>query len=480
MTGKLISLESTNYELLEKTARFLTLQLRSEGYAVEHLSFPQRAHTSAHFVNSLERGQYGEVNPYIAAMFYALDRYEAAATIRGHLAQGSHVICAGYIGTTLASLGAHLSDASTRKGFYLWADSLETGTFGIPRPDTSLVISEEVATLTELTELFPKDYQLVHDPAKVREVLSIIQPQVVAKHRPPEDDTRTTSWFTAFKNGNVEPRPTKGNYTPPKLSSNAKKLYIDGLHELAELRNIAAKKLPGQKELIDSYLMPLGQKVSSNVVGRPQKKMLSTFTALVDQHISGSYGSVTKNQFKLLHVAPRNELAILSNILLQQTTLSIADIESELSTVSMEAKTRMLQAYLAELDRDMADPAPLNGALVTIAATMSYYDLQKLTSELSTIRFTLQVPSPRWGFEVPKQLESISEEVEACFDCSLSLYSQLEAVGALEAAGLVTLIGHNAQCVMSLTGQDVYKLGKQEKNQLTEVLAEQFPIIMNA
>lgn len=484
MPGKLIALESTNIELLEKTARYLVLQLRSEGHAVEQFSFPQQGRDSAHFASAYEQGTYNGVNPYAACMFYTFDRYEAANKIKQLLEQNTIVVCAGYIGTTLAKLGAHISDSAARRGFYVWADSLETGTFGIPRADVSLVISEEIATLTELTELFPKDYTLVHDPLTVREALAHIKPKELDKPKKIETQHETSA-LAALKAG-AQYTTTDKTYIPKGVQKNAKRLYTDGLAEIAALRKRAIEKVPAeQKELTSQLLTPLGTKVTTEFKVVPVKTSAkkTVFSALVDQHFGGTYGSAGEKT-KLISAAPRNEVDALTAIVLLATNESHTDIAKTAAELPMQTKVRLIEAYLSDIKRKAAEPTALRAITACVGAQPSYAEINTMLHEIPEISVLLQQATPRLGYDIPAELTAATSEIEDCFDCSLSLYSQLEAINEPELAEHVVLQGNFAQSVITLNGISIVAIAKHAQDnrnkaiqEIHEALSDQFPLI---
>jgi dTMP kinase len=188
-----------------KTTQFniLAEELASVGYEVVTLKFPQYSEPSSYFVREYLGGGYGnaeDVGPYTASLFYALDRFAAAKTIRDALAQGKIVLTDRYVGANMAHQGTKFRSAEERRGFFIWLDNLEFEMLRIPRPDATLVLRVPVAVsqklldktgktrdvheqsadhlekavevYDDLTQLFPKDFMRL-DCTREGELLDI-------------------------------------------------------------------------------------------------------------------------------------------------------------------------------------------------------------------------------------------------------------------------------------------------------------------
>lgn len=189
--------------------RLLSERLSAVGYEVVTFDFPRYREPSSHFVRQYLNGKYGtagQINPYAASLFYALDRYEAAPDIKSALQEGKIVLSNRFAGSNMAHQGSKFGTEAQKRGFFMWADSLEFQLLGIPRPDlniylrvpaeisyelierksarsyTNLVrdehesdilhLKEAVATYDLLCRLFPRDYQAIESTEKGR-LLSI-------------------------------------------------------------------------------------------------------------------------------------------------------------------------------------------------------------------------------------------------------------------------------------------------------------------
>jgi dTMP kinase len=90
------------------------------------------------------------VSPWLAALPYACDRWEASAGIREALASGAVVLCNRYVSANMGHQGAKLADEAARGEFFAWVARLEYEVFGVPRPDVQVWLDVPVSVSLEL------------------------------------------------------------------------------------------------------------------------------------------------------------------------------------------------------------------------------------------------------------------------------------------------------------------------------------------
>ena len=175
------------------------------GFEVALYEFPGYGNGSSHFVQKYQSGAYGSqesISPYTAALFYALDRYEAAKDIETALDEGKIVLATNFSGSTMTKLGTKFSNSVEQRGFFVWEDNLEYELLKLPRPDISIYIrdsrqskpvaKQQSAAYDLLCELFPKDFSAVDNVSNSEksavtkindEIWRIIKPKL-PKYRP--------------------------------------------------------------------------------------------------------------------------------------------------------------------------------------------------------------------------------------------------------------------------------------------------------
>jgi dTMP kinase len=191
-TGSFLVVEGTGGSDKQRQTRLRRLveRLQNDGHDVRYFDFPLFAAPASYFVQQYKDGLYGsgeEVGPYTAALFYALDRYEASRHIRTALEDGAVVVASGFTSVNMVQQGAKFNHSEERRGFYIWLDNLEFQMLHLPRPTKTIVLrtnsqeaekldssddnnetneayglsSKSIELYDELITLFPKDFQSI-------------------------------------------------------------------------------------------------------------------------------------------------------------------------------------------------------------------------------------------------------------------------------------------------------------------------------
>ena len=126
------------------------------GKTVQTAMLCRRAQEAGWLVRSIEFPRYGEgffgpliarylrgdfakdpaqVSPYLAALPFACDRWEAGPTLRRWLEDGALVVCNRYVAANLAHQGGKIQSPQERAGFLRWVEKLEYEVFALPLPD---------------------------------------------------------------------------------------------------------------------------------------------------------------------------------------------------------------------------------------------------------------------------------------------------------------------------------------------------------
>lgn len=146
--------KTTQLELLRQ-------ELDLGGYKTEVIHFPQHGQNSAVLVDDYLAGKYGELGPYPASVFYAVDRFSAASKIRHWLESGKIVLCDRYVTANAAHQGGKIEDSVDRLKFFKWLDNLEYGIFGIPKPDLNIILNVPAQAAVQLLKFRRADQKHV-------------------------------------------------------------------------------------------------------------------------------------------------------------------------------------------------------------------------------------------------------------------------------------------------------------------------------
>ncbi len=133
----------------------LAARAREAGWRVETMEFPRYGEgVFGEVIARYLRGEFAReaaaVNPYLAALPFACDRWQAAPTLRRWLGDGALVVCNRFVGANLAHQGAKLPDPAERARFLDWVRELEYEVFELPRPDLQVWLEMPPALAVEL------------------------------------------------------------------------------------------------------------------------------------------------------------------------------------------------------------------------------------------------------------------------------------------------------------------------------------------
>ena len=151
MQGKLILIEGTDCSGKETQTKLLVEKLNNDGIKCERFSFPMYDSPTGKIVGGPYLGKSyisdcwfseGAVNvdPKVAALYYAADRKYNIGKIEELLNSGVNVVLDRYIYSNLAHQGGKISDKDERFKMYDWLDKLEFGLLELPHADIKVFL----------------------------------------------------------------------------------------------------------------------------------------------------------------------------------------------------------------------------------------------------------------------------------------------------------------------------------------------------
>jgi len=135
--GKLIVIDGIDGSGKATQTKILVEKLTNHGLQVETMDFPQYQNFFGQMVRRYLDGEFGnatEVNPYLASILYAGDRFESARQIQTWLDQGKIVILDRYYTSNLIHQGTKFSESEIDQ-YIFWNEKMEFEIFKIPKPD---------------------------------------------------------------------------------------------------------------------------------------------------------------------------------------------------------------------------------------------------------------------------------------------------------------------------------------------------------
>lgn len=143
--GKLLVIDGADGAGKATQTKLLVERLRSEGRVVETLAFPRYDDNA--FGQLLrecldgKRGDFSGLDPQIASVLYAADRYVARPQLESWLSAGSVVVLDRYVSANMLHQGSKIvGDQAALTEFLSWLDHVEHTLFGLPRPDLILYL----------------------------------------------------------------------------------------------------------------------------------------------------------------------------------------------------------------------------------------------------------------------------------------------------------------------------------------------------
>ena len=161
MKGKIIVVEGTDCSGKETQTSLLVQRLRREGRKIERLSFPDYDTPTGRIVGGpyLGKEHIGEgffpegaanVDPKVAALYYAADRRYNRDKILKLLDDGVDVVLDRYVESNMGHQGGKLFDKEDRLKLYEDLENLEYGFLELPRPDLTIFLYVPYKKVAEL------------------------------------------------------------------------------------------------------------------------------------------------------------------------------------------------------------------------------------------------------------------------------------------------------------------------------------------
>lgn len=139
---------------------------------VETIDFPRYGTPSCYLVEKYLHGGFGtaqEVGPYIASMFYAVDRYDHSFLMKKKLEEGTLLVSDRYVSASMGHQAGKIDDIQKRDEYLEWLHHLEYEIFGIPKPDITILLYVDPMTNQLLMSKRPDKEYLKGKKADIHE-----------------------------------------------------------------------------------------------------------------------------------------------------------------------------------------------------------------------------------------------------------------------------------------------------------------------
>ena len=173
MKGKLIVIEGTDCSGKETQSNLLIEALKKKNIPVEKLGFPMYETPTGKIIGGPYLGKEwicdgwfkegaSNVEPKVAALYYAADRRYNLPKINSLLEQGINVVLDRYVYSNMAHQGGKITDTNERMNMYAWLDVLEFKLLELPKADIAIFLHmpyEEACKLKKNREEAPDQHE---------------------------------------------------------------------------------------------------------------------------------------------------------------------------------------------------------------------------------------------------------------------------------------------------------------------------------
>ena len=171
MAGRLIVFEGTDGSGKSTQFRALCDRLDRSGTSYHRLVFPQYQKPSSALIRMYLAGEFGsrpgDVNPYAASAFYAVDRYASLKQVWGDAYRSGALVLADRYTTSNAVHQSAKLPPEEQEPFLRWLDDFEHNKLELPRPDLVLYLDMPTRQSVELLRRREAD---THTSADIHEV----------------------------------------------------------------------------------------------------------------------------------------------------------------------------------------------------------------------------------------------------------------------------------------------------------------------
>ncbi|MBI3952771.1 MAG: hypothetical protein HY336_02345 [Candidatus Doudnabacteria bacterium] len=150
--GKLIVIDGTDGSGKATQSRLLFKNLQKQRIKTAILDFPVYDSLTGRLITRYLKNEFGRLNPYLASMLYAANRFQFRDKILQWLREGRVVILNRYVTANQIHQAAHLKTKKERNKFVNWIGGLEYDIFGLPRPDLVILINMPVDIANRLIQ----------------------------------------------------------------------------------------------------------------------------------------------------------------------------------------------------------------------------------------------------------------------------------------------------------------------------------------
>lgn len=473
MKTPIIAIEGADNQQVDNTVNQLFTQLVKYDYKVEVFKFPRKTRPSAYFLNKYLNGEYEAHNdPYLATVFYSLDRYDAQQELKKAQLQNDVVIVSQYIGSHTTLNGVNFADNQQQVAYSEWFKGLEGYLLGNASPTHTYYLTQsksannDSSKVTEMHRLLcdtfqkkctvlPYNKQVANEiNIKITKYLPINKK---SKHKPKETAGNKATLLDIIRSplhvANINP--TKEQIYPAKLNKHQQQVYSLGLEELKDIQKRIIKESSDKQKATDlAYTTILANKASYSGDKLSLTNLTTdNFTSLLHDSIAVVGNDKLHSGAELINARPRNQMAVLNDILFATTGLSHSKIAEQTNKLSYATKIDMINAYVK-----ISGGAGLANVRYEIVVTATLFDILWLRKQLANDSVIVQTPSPSSGYSAP--VWAIGQQADLYshyFELLNDLHTKLSNTNASQ---YLVALGNLANAKISMNYAEIIALSK--------------------
>ena len=154
--GKFIVIDGIDGSGKATQAKKLKKHFIKEGLRVESIDYPRYYdNVLGKFIGECLNGEHGDfahLDPKIASMLYAVDRFESKEVLERWLEDGVIVIADRYVSANQIHQGGKIKDHKEREKFLTWLDKVEYEVLKLPQPDLTVFLDVDIEYIHALLQ----------------------------------------------------------------------------------------------------------------------------------------------------------------------------------------------------------------------------------------------------------------------------------------------------------------------------------------
>lgn len=228
--------------------------------------------------------------------------------------------------------------------------------------------------------------------------------------------------------------------------------------DLPEAREVGTQLLTEARKVVPTFLERADKPERGGATTAYLANTRHAVAKLAAEHLPSTHTD-EQQPVTLTDIWPRNELALVPDMLYEHSDLPLEAIRDAVDAWPLKRKREVLSAYMGErLNRRHRPGRALEKAHYSWDLVCDYGIFRDLQRHRMVDDLAWQQLTPRYGYEVPELIEQagLGDQFENCFDLSLKLHSELQADGFVLEAQYATLLGHRMRWKVTMNARETF------------------------